>query len=73
MGDEPMIAAALALALVVVPMGGSDDPTPYTVDESGITLPAGVTFKDNGHVSLKTEPGGGYSTHLPSKCIVAPL
>lgn len=37
--------------------GGSDSATPYTVDATGITLPAGVTFKDNGHVNVKTNLG----------------
>src|SRR5690606_2285768 len=37
--------------------GGSDDPTPYTVDSSGITLPDGDTFQDGGHVNLQTTQG----------------
>ncbi|WP_282828773.1 hypothetical protein [Gulosibacter sediminis] len=36
---------------------GSDSPTPYTVTETGIQLPAGVTFQDNGHVNVKTNQG----------------
>lgn len=37
---------------------GSDSPTPYTVDESGVTLPAGVVFPAHGHVNLTTSQGG---------------
>ena len=33
--------------------GGSNDPTPYTVDTAGITLPDGDVFKANGHVNIK--------------------
>ena len=36
---------------------GSDSPTPYTVDATGVTLPAGATFQDNGHVNVKTNQG----------------
>ena len=51
-----MIAVTvLALALL---SGGSDSPNPYTVDSAGITLPAGQTFQDHGHVNLVTSAGG---------------
>lgn len=36
---------------------GSDDPTPYTVTESGLTLPAGQTFVNGGHVNVRTNQG----------------
>lgn len=37
--------------------GGSDSPTPYTVTVDGIQLPDGVSFRDNGHVNIKTNLG----------------
>lgn len=64
-----MIVAALAtMALALAPTafvatsanatgGGSDDPTPYTVTAEGITLPAGVTFPDGGHVNIQSTQG----------------
>lgn len=55
-----LIAASLA--------GGSDDPTPYTLDIEGITLPAGETFPDNGHVNIRTTQGS-FGVHFESKCI----
>lgn len=58
-----MIAAALVVALLLVPMGGSDDPTPYTVDAAGITLPAGHAFVDGGHVNIRTT-SGSYGIHF---------
>lgn len=61
-----MIAAVLILALAL--SGGSDSPTPYTVDVSGITLPSGATFPDNGHVNVRTE-SGTFSLHFEGKCI----
>lgn len=55
-------APILALALIAVPTaahaGGSDSPTPYTVDSSGITLPGSDTFPAHGHVNLTTSQGG---------------
>ena len=47
--------------------GGSDAPTPYTVDETGITLPEGDTFRDNGHVNIKTEDGTQYGIHFEDR------
>lgn len=58
-----MIAAALAAVLLVTPMSGSDAPTPYTVDAAGITLPAGVTFVDGGHINIRTTTGS-YGIHF---------
>lgn len=58
-----MIAAALAAMLLVAPVGGSDAPTPYTVDAAGITLPAGATFVDGGHVNIRTS-SGSYGIHF---------
>ena len=34
--------------------GGSDAPIPYTVDATGITLPAGYQFDDNDHINVRT-------------------
>lgn len=45
--------------------GGSDSPTPYTVDQTGITLPEGVTFPDGGHVNI-TSTSGGHGIHFES-------
>lgn len=55
-------AIALLMGAVLVSStpayaGGSDDPTPYTVDSSGITLPGGDTFQDGGHINLHTTQG----------------
>jgi LPXTG-motif cell wall-anchored protein len=59
------IITAIAMAgamLLAVPTaahaGGSDSPTPYTVDSAGITLPSPDTFPDGGHVNLQTSAGG---------------
>lgn len=53
-------AAALLALGVATPAqaGGSDSPTPYTVDSAGITLPTPDTFPDGGHVNLTTSQGG---------------
>jgi len=64
----PILATALAAALLLS-SGGSDAPTPYTVDPTGITLPAGVTFPDNGHVNIRTSAGVTLNLHFESKCI----
>lgn len=64
-----IIALTVALGIALVPTaahaGGSDAPTPYTVDAVGITLPAGVTFPDNGHVNIKTNLGD-FGLHFES-------
>ncbi|BGO95787.1 hypothetical protein NBRC10512_001624 [Rhodotorula toruloides] len=39
---------------------GSDGCTPYTVSYSGVTLPAGSTFQDNGHVNYQAIPKSQY-------------
>ncbi|WP_425837047.1 hypothetical protein [Microbacterium sp. PA5] len=59
-------ATAFAVTLLGAPAhaGGSDDPTPYTVAEDGITLPVGVTFPDGGHVNMRTLDGAGYGIHF---------
>lgn len=57
-----LMGAAPALA------GGSDSPTPYTVDATGITLPDGETFRDNGHVNIKTTSGPA-NLHFEGKCV----
>lgn len=56
-----LVALGIAM-LIAVPSGaaiaaGSDSPTPYTVTVEGIQLPAGETFKDGGHVNIKTNQG----------------
>lgn len=60
-----MIEVLLIVALAV---GGSDDPTPYTVDGSGVTLPAGEVFGDGWHVNIKTTEGG-YGVYFEGKCV----
>lgn len=73
------ILAVLSLTLIGALLGavvfataaraaGSDSPTPYTVDRTGITLPAGVTFPDGGHVNIAW---GGVHTglHFEGKCV----
>ncbi|WP_456845331.1 hypothetical protein [Cellulomonas sp. P5_C6] len=57
-------AALLTAALVLLPTAahaaGSDDPTPYTVTATGLQLPAGTTFEENGHINYKvTQLDGG--------------
>lgn len=53
-----LFLAMAAFAGPAVANGGSDGTTPYTVNGSGVTLPAGDTFKANGHVNIKyTAPG----------------
>lgn len=66
-------AIAFALTSMVSPanasvIGGSDSPTPYTVDSNGITLPSGYTFPDNGHVNIRSDKGN-FNLHFESKCI----
>ena len=57
------ILAVLGLAILFVAPGsaayaaGSDGPTPYSVTVEGIQLPAGETFKDGGHVNVRTNQG----------------
>lgn len=70
------VCASLALALGAVlglstaaSAAGSDSPTPYTVDATGITLPAGDTFRDNGHVNINTSLPSAWNLHFESKCI----
>jgi hypothetical protein len=71
-----MWRAALLFAIVGVILGssayaawgGSDSPTPYTVDAAGVTLPAGQAFPDNGHVNIRTDHGD-VNLHFESKCI----
>ncbi len=57
----------LAGLLAILPMGGSDSPTPYTLTNEGIQLPAGVTFQDNGHVNVETTKGT-VNVHFEGKC-----
>lgn len=54
-----VILLALAAACIYAgpAQAASDDPTPYTVGEHGITLPDGQVFQDNGHVNVKTNQG----------------
>lgn len=53
-----ILAAGLVLGgSAVAYAGGSDAHTPYTVDVNGITLPAGDTFPDGGHVNVKSNQG----------------
>ena len=47
-----LVAASPAMA------GGSDSPTPYTVSADALTLPAGSTFQDNGHVNVRYTVAG---------------
>src|SRR5690606_1826245 len=39
-----------------------------TVDAAGVTLPAGVTFPDGGHVNVRTT-SGDYGIHFEGKCV----
>ena len=57
----------MAGLLAILPMGGSDSPTPYTLTNEGIQLPAGVTFQDNGHVNVETTKGT-VNVHFEGKC-----
>ncbi len=51
-------AALVLLSATPALAGGSDSPTPYVVGADGLTLPAGTTFPDNGHVNIRyTMPG----------------
>lgn len=73
------ILAVLSLALIGTLLGvvvfataaraaGSDSPTPYTVDRTGITLPAGETFPDGAHVNVRWD-GGAAGLHFEGKCV----
>lgn len=62
---KKFLAVLFTIVLVSLAFGGSasaagsDGPTPYTVDASGVTLPAGDTYKDGGHVNIKYTVNGG--------------
>ena len=60
------VAAVLGFTLIGVPAfaGGSDASTPYTVDEAGITLPAGDVFVDGGHVNVRLVDGTTAGIHF---------
>lgn len=68
---KKIATAALAAALVLTPAaafaGGSDSPTPYTVDSFGITLPEGSAFRDGGHVNVRTTSNVAYSLHFEDR------
>lgn len=61
--------AGAAIAQPAYAQGGSDSPTPYSVTDTGITLPAGSTFPDNGHVNIRMLAGNTTGLHFESKCI----
>lgn len=63
------VLATIGLVQVAQANGGSDGPTPYTVDVNGITLPSGDVFMDNGHVNIRTATGKTAGVHLEGKCI----
>lgn len=52
------------LASVPAHAGGSNDPTPYTVSEQGITLPEGTVFPAHGHVNIRDTAGKTYGIHF---------
>lgn len=58
-----LTALVIATALFA---GGSDSPPPYTLDQNGITLPAGDVFEVGDHINLKTSEGPR-SLHLDGK------
>ena len=68
---KKIITAAIAAALVLAPAAahaaGSDAPTPYTVTVDGITLPDGQTFRDNGHVNIRTTANVAYGLHFEDR------
>ena len=51
------LVAAFLFGALPASAGGSDSPTPYTVDQFGITLPDGVVFEGGGHVNIQTTAG----------------
>ena len=48
---------------------GSDNLTPYSVTQAGIQLPAGDTFRDNGHVNIQATGSTWNNLHFEGKCI----
>lgn len=65
-------AFLLVFGVVQAANATSDGATPYTVDATGITLPVGSTFEDNGHVNVRyTVDGVEKSTgfHFEGKCV----
>jgi hypothetical protein len=58
----------LATIAIFVPAIASADSGTFTVSESGITLPDGQTFPDNGHVNV-TSTVGSANMHFESKCV----
>lgn len=63
------VLATIGLVQVAQANGGSNGPTPYTVDANGITLPSGDVFPDNGHVNVRTAVGKTAGVHFEGKCI----
>lgn len=60
-----MLGALFGLAVFAWPASaaGSDSATPYTVDRTGITLPAGEVFPEHGHVNVRWD-GGSAGVHF---------
>ena len=63
------VLATIGLVQVAQANGGSNGPTPYTVDANGITLPGGDVFPDNGHVNVRTAVGKTAGVHFEGKCV----
>lgn len=66
-----LTTAILAATPAIAFAGGSDDPTPYTVTAEGVTLPAGATYVDGGHVNYRATALDGtgsksFGTHFES-------
>ncbi|MBO9555561.1 hypothetical protein [Cellulomonas sp.] len=60
-----LVAFGIGLAFTAATArAGSDSPTPYVVDTSGVTLPAGETFHAHGHVNVRTADGRTFGVHL---------
>lgn len=62
------IGLVVALLAMLTPTAAFADESRFTVDQSGITLPDGQVFPDNGHVNIQSDPWG-FDLHFESKCI----
>lgn len=62
-----LAGAVLVLAPATAFAAGSDAPTPYNVSGDGVTLPDGQTFRDGGHVNVRTTANLAYGLHFEDR------
>lgn len=63
-----IVGLVVALLAVFAPTAAFAAEGQFTVDEAGITLPAGQVIPDGGHINVNSEPNA-WNMHFQSKCI----